>query len=670
MNFGVCYYPEHWPEERWATDAHMMHDAGIQYVRIGEFAWAKIEPAEGLFDWDWLDRAVQTLAEAGLKVVMGTPTPAPPAWLIKKHSDILPVDRQGRRRRFGSRQHVCHSNPAYIEHSRRIVQAAAERYSGHSGVAGWQIDNEFGCHDTARCYCECCAEGFRGWLQARYGSLEALNEAWGAVFWSQTYDDWSEINPPNLTQADPNPSHVLDYYRFSSDKILAYAQMQVDILRAAQPQGGGQFITHNLMAEHVDIDYHKLAGKLDFVAWDSYPTGYQEQVAPKLYFLDEKPLPSAYDVGDPYITGFDHDLLRSLKGKPFWIMEQQPGGINWGSYNPGVRPGAVRLWTWHALASGAETVSYFRWRACLYAQEQYHTGLLHHDGSPDQGYRELMAMANEREQMRRIAAEAHQAEVALVFDYEDLWALEIQPHRKDFSYLREVFIYYRALMHMGLAVDLVSPQADLSGYRQVLAPTLPRADAELAGRLEAYVRSGGRLVVGVRSGFKTRSNRVTDAPLPGALRDLLGVGVSDWHSLPPGEGYMIAHDIPNLYGEACMWAEALSADSAVGGEKAAQPLVFYTEAPFAGKAALMAREVGRGVAYTLGWLPTRAQAEAILRFICSKIDHLPVDHVPEGVILKRRGPFTIALNFGPDPIQVQIKERRTAVPARGVLVSE
>jgi len=665
MKFGVCYYPEAWPEERWAIDAQMMKAAGLTTVRVGEFAWAKMEPADAQFEWDWLDRVIETLAAAGLQVVLGTPTATPPAWMIHAHPEILPVDRQGKQLKFGSRRHYCHANSVYHTYCARIVTEMAERYGKHPAVVGWQIDNELGCHDTARCYCERSLAAFRAWLHHRYGSLEALNEAWGTVFWSQTYSNWNQIEFPHLTPSDPNPSHVLDFDRFSSDVVVAFQQLQVNLLHQ---HTHNQFVTHNLMAEFVDVDYHSLAKPLDFVCWDSYPTGYFERVSDKFYWPDETRPALAYDVGDPYVTGFGHDLMRGIKQAPFWIMEHQPGHINWGDYNPGVRPGSIRLWSWHALACGAEAVSFFRWRASRFGQEQYHAGLLKHDASADIGLRELTSMAGEREQMDRVSAIPHNTQVALLFDYTDLWALQIQPHRKDFTYLRLMFSYYRALTQLGIAVDIVSPYADLSSYRLLVAPTLHLVDQTLVERLNGYAEQGATLLIGVRSGFKTSTNIVTDQPLPGLLRSLTSVTVSDWQALPPGSGYQIESSIPGLAGEACIWAEALEPDRLSDGSPAAASLAVYTEPPYAGKSALTISPHGSGTVGMIGWAPNIKQAQSVLMKLAPWLAEAALPHLPEGVIAIRRGPYLVLMNFGIDALSVHVQDKHVELESKGVQV--
>lgn len=660
MEFGVCYYPEHWPVERWPEDARMMREAGLSLVRISEFAWQRMEPEEGEFTWEWLDLAIETLAAAGLKVVLGTPTPTPPAWMCAAHPEILPVDANGHRRRFGSRRHYCSNQPVYHEHTRRIVRAMAERYGNHPAIAGWQTDNEFGCHDTTRCYCDTCAEHFRLWLKKRYGSLEALNTAWGAVFWSQSYGDWSEIQPPNLTVTEANPSHVLDYYRFSSDSVVAYQQIQVDILRSVVAPG--QFVTHNLMGNFPDLDYHDLSRPLDFVTWDSYPTGYAEVAGPALYLPGEKRPDFCFDTGDPYVTGFCHDIIRGVKQAPFWVMEQQCGNINWSMYNTGVRPGTVRLWTWHALGSGANAVLYFRWRACLFAQEQHHSGLLHHDTRPDNGYADVLEMLPERGMMDVLTESPVPARVALVHNYDDLWALQLQPHNKDFGYQRLLFVYYRALQELGIPVDIVSGAAELSGYTLVIAPTLFVGRPAMAEKLNDYVQKGGNLLLGVRSGFKTESNLVNSQPLPGYFRALAGAMVSAWHSLPPGVGYAMQSDLPG-WNSAQTWAEALVPDEGT------RILAGYTSTPFEGQAALTVRALdGGGSVFTCGIHPNLKQAHSLLHRLADMLGIPKLANLPEGLIACARGENIILLNFTEAPLTAEVRGGLQTVAGRDVKV--
>jgi len=672
MKLGVCYYPEQWPQERWAVDARLMREVGITLVRIADFAWSLMEPRESEFSWDWLDRAIDTLAAEDLEVIVCTPTAAPPPWLSRAYPDTLPVDSQGRTRRHGSRRHYCVNSQTYHRHTRRIVTALAARYGHHPAVVGWQIDNEFGCHYTSRCYCENCAAAFRAWLAARYPSITALNAAWGNVFWSQIYNDWSEIDPPNLTIADPNPAHVLDYDRFSSDSFVSYQQLQIDAIRPHIAEN--QLITTNYMSRFTDINYYDLARPLDLVSMSSYPTGHAES-PPSPYMPDGTPgntQPTfAYDVGDPYLTAFGHTLMRGFKPhRPFWVMEQQCGHVNWGVYNTGVRPGTVRLWTWHALASGAEAVVYFRWRAGLYAQEQMHSGLLHHDASPDVGYADLESMQAEHALMAEIPALPQTAPIALLFDYDAIWAQRLQPHRRELDGMRHLFLYYRALQRLGLPAEIVSNDADLSQYTLVIAPNAYIATGSLAQSLQSFAEAGGTVLCGVRSGFKTPENQVTDTPLPGALRELVGVTVTGWHALPPGIGYALQSEISGLAGPATVWAEALKPieNGSESGENTLHTLAAYSSGPFSAAPALVSRQVGSGRALYLGWYPDEYQAEALLAHLASEADIAPIAALTEGLLASQHGPYLLLLNFMDEPQTATVGGQAVTVGARDVKV--
>ncbi|MFO7661395.1 MAG: beta-galactosidase [Chloroflexota bacterium] len=657
MNLGACYYPEQWPEKRWPVDARLMVEAGLELVRIAEFAWAKMEPSPGTYDWDWLDRAIDILARAGLQVILGTPTATPPAWLTQAYPDSLRVDSNGRRRKHGSRRHACVNHGGYRDHSRRIVRAMAERYGRDPRIIGWQIDNEFGGGKTARCYCKACAARFRRWLRDRYQTLDALNEAWGAVFWSQTYSDWEQVQLPDETIDKANPSQELDYYRFASESYVEFQLQQIEILRA----NTSGFITHNFMGLYRDLDQFDLARPLDFVTWDNYPTGNPDRWRSILYppgrdTRRNDPL-YAYDAGDPIITSMAHALMRGLKGAPFWIMEQQCGLINWGEVNPGIREGTTRLWTWHALAEGAEACLYFRWRPTLFAQEQYHSGLLRHDGEPAQGLRDVESMRGERGLMAAVAAEPWRAEVAMLIDYDDLWALELQPQRRGFHYLRHLFVYYEVLQKLGVAVDLVSTRADLNGYKMVLAPTLHLPDETVVNHLSDYVHGGGTLLLGLRSGFKTPTNLVTGRPLPGLLRPLSGLTVTSWQSLPDGIEVELSTDIPGLDGGATIWYETLEPDMAA--------VIGRYET---GEAALCEHTLGAGRVTTVGWYPTPEQAGALLDHLLAQCAMTPATVPPPGCLVLRRGPYTILLNFSEQAHAVEIKDTSIDLPPREVWV--
>ncbi|MES2145417.1 MAG: beta-galactosidase, partial [Pseudomonadota bacterium] len=460
---GVCYYPEHWPEAQWAEDAARMAKLGLTWVRIGEFAWSRMEPQPGRMEWDWLDRAIATLGAAGLKVVLGTPTATPPRWMLDRHPDMIAVDRDGKPRGFGSRRHYCFSHKGYLAECARIVGLMAERYGRNPHVGAWQTDNEYGCHDTTISYSKSAEAGFRDWLAQKYQSPQALNRAWGNVFWSMEYASFDEIGLPNLMVTEGNPSHLMDFRRFSSDQVVAFNRVQTDIIRRHSPCP----IAHNYMGQVTEFDHFKVGADLEIASWDSYPLGFLSDRIPA---SPEHKRRFAHQ-GDPDFQAFHHDLYRAVGRGRWWIMEQQPGPVNWAPYNPDPLPGMARLWAWEAFAHGAEAVCYFRWRQAPFAQEQMHAGLLRPDSVAAPAHDEAAQVARELADMPDV--DLAKADVALVFDYASDWAWQIQPQGRGFHYFWLAFHMYRGLRRLGLNVDILPPDAvDLSAYKLVLGPGL------------------------------------------------------------------------------------------------------------------------------------------------------------------------------------------------------
>ena len=350
-SLGVCYYPEHWPEDIWAKDAAAMVEAGITWVRIGEFAWSRLEPTPGEFEFGWLDRAIETLGAAGLKVILGTPSATPPHWMLDRFPDMLAADAQGNPRKFGSRRHYCHSHDGYRDAAADMAHRLGERYGRNPHIAAWQIDNEYGCHDTVLSFSDAARVAFRSWLGQRYESVQDLNTAWGNVFWSMEYASFDDIDLPNLTVTQANPSHELAFRRFASDQVVQWNTAQAAALRALTDAP----LIHNYMGRELNFDHFAVARDLDIASWDSYPIGFLSdrlEATPehKARYLQQ---------GDPDMQAFHHDLYRALNKGRWWVMEQQPGPVNWAPYNPAPLPGMVRVWTWEAFAHGAEVVSYF-----------------------------------------------------------------------------------------------------------------------------------------------------------------------------------------------------------------------------------------------------------------------------------------------------------------------
>lgn len=619
---GVCYYPEHWEEAQWAEDASRMAELGLTWVRIGEFAWSRMEPVPGKLELDWLDRAIEVLGSAGLKVVLGTPTATPPRWMIDRHPDMLAYDRDGRPRGFGSRRHYDFAHEGYRAECARITEILARRYGKNPHVAAWQTDNEYACHDTVLSYSPVALRAFRNWLAQRYQSPQALNRAWGNVFWSMDYASFDEIGLPNLTVTEANPAHQMAFRRFASDMVVAFNRVQTEIIRrhSAAP------ISHNFMGQITDFDHFAVGADLEIATWDAYPLG----------FLSDRLTASAEHKrrflrqGDPDFQAFHHDLYRAVGRGRWWIMEQQPGPVNWAPWNPDPLPGMARLWAWEAFAHGAEAVCYFRWRQAPFAQEQMHAGLLRPDSVAAPAYDEAAQVARELAEMPDQGTAT--ARVGLVFDYASAWAWEVQPQGRDFSYFRLVFETYRGLRRLGLNVDILPPDtADLSGYALVLAPGVATLSAPFMAALAAHK---GLSLIGPRSNAKT-VEFATPVPLPPNLPGLAAT-VARVESLPPD----VPVDLP-MGGALRHWREKLETGAEV------------VEAASDGWPALIR---AGGLHYLAGWADEVALGR-ILDRLCKEAG-LETDHLPEG--LRRRDSATHRFYFNYNNFALEWQGREIA----------
>ncbi len=620
---GVCYYPEHWPEERWSEDAAKMADLGIRFVRIGEFAWSRIEPSRDRFDWNWLDRALDVLHMAGLQVVLGTPTATPPKWLIDRRPDILAWDETGQPRRFGSRRHYCFTSPSWRQETARICLMIAKRYGDHPAVVGWQLDNEYGCHDTVLSFAPHCRVAFQRWLERRHGTIERLNEAWGTVFWSQDYNDFAQIGLPFQTVTEAHPAHRLDFQRFSSDQVIDYNRMQAEIIRQHSPE---RFISHNAMGLFHDFDHRALAGDLDVITWDSYPLGFTDQ----RMGLDDATRAALARSGHPDIAAWHHDLYRgTIENNRFWVMEQQPGPVNWADHNPIPAPGMVRLWTLEALAHGAEVVSYFRWRQAPFGQEQMHAGLLRSDGEPAPVVAEIEQV---RRDMKKLALDAKtpgQAKIALITDDPSHWIYGIQPQGQTFDLKKLNLAFYTACRRLGMDVDVLRPGADLTGYALVLIPSLPLLPKVLVEALNSYE---GIVIAGPRTGSKTRTMQTPKELAPGDLQTWLPLKVVQVGSLPPG--VMGGVTWRNKTYPLQVWQEEIQSEL--------EPSGHFVE--------------GDGAVYEaenwhyFGFWPDEA---FLIDYIEARLEALEIETIRlvEPLRLRRLGDLTFAFNSGPLPIE-------------------
>ncbi|MBJ3762404.1 beta-galactosidase [Maribius pontilimi] len=620
---GTCYYPEHWPEEIWPEDARRMVEAGLTWVRIGEFAWSRIEPAPDRLDWGWLDRALETLGAAGLKIVMGTPTATPPRWLVEKLPDMLAVGPDGRPRGFGSRRHYCFSHAGYLDECRRIVTLLADRYGAHPHIHAWQIDNEYGCHDTVVSYSTAARDAFRDWCAQTYQSPGALNRAWGNVFWSMEYDDFAQIDLPTATVTEPNPAHALAFRQFSSDMVVRFNRAQAEILRARTRAP----LLHNYMGREVAFDHYAVGADLDIATWDSYPLGFLEDRVPasddgRARFLRQ---------GHPDMQAFHHDLYRAVGRGRWWVIEQQPGPVNWAAHNPAPLPGMARLWAWEAFAHGAEAVCYFRWRQVPFAQEQHHAGLLRPDSAPAPALAECRLVADELAAMPDAATA--RARVALVFDYASAWAWQVQPQGAEFDHFAICFAFYGALRRLGLSIDIVPPDADLSGYALVLAPglaTLPD------GFCEGLT---GTAILGPRTNAKTAQMAIP-VPLPPALPGLDTV-VELVETMPAAGALPLAQG-----GRLVHWAEQLGGTAEI------------VEARADGRPAL----VRAGKLHYLGGWPDADALDRILRRACAAEGIATLD-LPRGLRVRDTDTHRFWFNYDMKPVRFEDRE----IPEAGVL---
>lgn len=511
--FGGDYNPEQWPPEVWEEDMRLFREAHIDTVTLNVFSWALIQKDETTYDFSMLDRIMDLVTEHGLNIILATSTAAHPAWMAHRYPDILRTEFDGRKRRFGGRHNSCPNSPTYRKYGPMLAKKLAERYHSRSNLLAWHISNEYG----GECFCENCQNAFRIWLKKTYHTLEQLNQAWNTTFWGHTFYDWEEIVLPDLSSEHLDYERTmfqgisLDYRRFMSDSMLECFELEK---QAIVSQDAEAQVTTNLMGFYKQLDYQKWSKSMDFVSWDNYPSN-----------------------GDSYSRiAMSHDLMRGIGGgAPFALMEQTPGVTNWLSYNPLKRPGVMRLWSYQAMAHGADTVLFFQMRRSIGACEKYHSAVIDHAGTSNtRVFREISTLGAELEQIGpQLFGSRTCSKIAILMNWDNWWSIEYSAGPScDLKYRTELERFYCALRSLNYNVDLIAPEDDFSGYRVVIAPVLYMVKRKEDGKIREYVKNGGTFLTTFFSGYVQENDLVTTGGYPGKLRDILGIWVEEEDALP------------------------------------------------------------------------------------------------------------------------------------------
>ncbi|MFE6594942.1 beta-galactosidase [Streptomyces sp. NPDC057781] len=637
LAYGGDYNPEQWDPALWREDVALMREAGVTSVTVGVFSWARLQPDPDRWDFDWLDEALELLHGAGIGVCLATATASPPPWLARLRPDSLPRRADGSVLWPGARQHYCPSSPAYREAALRLTEAMAQRYGNHPALRSWHINNEYGCH-LAECFCDVSAAHFRTWLRDRYGDLDGLNSAWSTSLWSQRYGDWAEVLPPRTAPYFPNPAQQLDWRRFSSDALLKCHNAERAVLRRRTPNVP---TTTNFFGITDALDLWRWAPHQDVVSFDSYP----DPVDPE----------AAVD------AAFHYDLMRSLGGgRPWTLMEQAPGRINWRHRNVPKRPGLMRLWSLQAVARGADAVNFFQWRSSRGGAEKYHEGMLPHGGTDTRVWREVRALGAELAGLAAVAGSRVAADAAVVLDVESWWALETDSHPScDIRLLDQVRRHYRPLWEVGVTTDVVHPDHDLSAYRLVVVPNLVLMREETAARLADYVHGGGHLVVSFFSGIVDDCDRIHAGGYAAPARDWLGVRIEEFWPLADGDmatlepGKDTAEGVPG--GTADLWCDTLHP------EPGAEVLLSYVDGPLSGRPAVTRHRYGQGTVTYLGTRPDRTTMDRLVRDAADAAGATrTMPGLPPGVEAVCRGDTLFLLNHRATPVTVPLPGPATA----------
>ncbi len=616
MIIGVDYYPEHWDRSMWLPDAELMAKTGVKLVRLGEFAWCRLEPEDGRFDFGWLDEAINIFAERGIEVVLGTPTNCPPRWLCEKHPSVIPTGRDGKPNPIGIRGHRCVNDSVLLEYAKRIVTKMAEHYKDNRAVAAWQIDNEL---EANFCFCPTCCEKHREWLRAKYGTLEALNKAYGNVVWSGEYSSWEQIDPPygDYNHAWLNPAYMLDFNRRASEDAVRFCNMQAELIRKYIPHA--KITTNTWFCENM-ADFYKTFEKLDFVSYDNYPT---------------TDIPN--DKENIYTHAVHLDLMRGIKRENFWIMEQLSGGMGcWAPMAKTPRPGMIKGYALQAFAHGADTVVHFRWRTAAIGAEMHWHGLIDHSNVPGRRFAEFAELCAEAEKLSALRGTRLRSDVAILYSSDNEYAFKIQPQTYGMYYMEQIKLLHYAFASLGLNVDIIGQHEDLSDYRIVCAPEMYVTDEKVVRGLYDFAEAGGTVILTNRSGAKDRNNNCIQAPLPTVYSRLTGCHAEEYDPIGGDSVRIRFDDGDTLTGK--QWCDVLSADTA-------EVLAAYDSNFYKGKAAITENRFGKGRAYYIGTVGEKALYRKIALKILKEMDMPFMDDLPDNVEITTRDGDGVSARF-------------------------
>lgn len=618
--YGGDYNPEQWPKEIWKEDLRLFDLAGINSATVNVFSWAKLQPSEEEYCFAELDEIIDTLSKANIQIVLATATAAMPAWLVHKYPEVARVDYEGRRHKFGGRHNFCPNSRVFRHYARELTRRLAERYGSNPHVVCWHVSNEYG----GQCYCENCEKAFRVWLRQRYGTLEALNKAWNTSFWGHTFYDWDEIVAPNALGDGIGQEKTafagisIDYRRFMSDSLLDNFKMERDVIRESDPSTP---ITTNLMGTYKGLDYFRWAKEMDIVSWDNYP---------------------AYDT--PWsMTAMCHDLMRSLKGKPFMLMEQTPSQQNWQPYNSLKRPGQMRAQSVQTLAHGADTIQFFQLRRSVGGCEKFHGAVIEHAGTENaRVFREVAAFGKELKNLTGLLGSEYPAQVGVIFDWDNYWALEYTSGPSvDLKYVDQLHRCYRYFYERNIPVDMVPADGDFSRYRVIAAPVLYMCKKGMKEALEAFVANGGVLVTSFMSGIVDESDNVHLGGYPGPLRKLAGVWAEEIDALVPSQTNRVRFNDGKEY-PCQLLCDILHLEGA-------EALAVYGEDFYQGTPAVTCNRFGKGRVY---YVATQMAPEGLARVLDEAVqaaDVSPVAAPCSGLeIVRRRNEnhvFTFVMNL-------------------------